>query len=97
MDTLSYKTKSANAATVEKNWVVVDAQAAVLGRFASEVAKIDHLFRCGIRSPNLGFARAERCAFLALVKPTQRPAILKNDTTIHTTKFEERKQRAVGN
>ncbi|MCH6198713.1 50S ribosomal protein L13 [Aquiflexum sp. LQ15W] len=40
MDTLSYKTKSANAATVEKNWVVVDAQAAVLGRFASEVAKI---------------------------------------------------------
>lgn len=40
MDTLSYKTKSANAATVEKNWVVVDAQSAVLGRFASEVAKI---------------------------------------------------------
>ena len=40
MDTLSYKTKSANAATVEKNWVVVDAQAAVLGRFASEVATI---------------------------------------------------------
>jgi large subunit ribosomal protein L13 len=40
VDTLSYKTKSANAATVEKNWVVVDAQAAVLGRFASEVARI---------------------------------------------------------
>ncbi|WP_194972426.1 50S ribosomal protein L13 [Aquiflexum lacus] len=40
MDTLSYKTISANDATVEKNWVVVDAQAAVLGRFASEVAKI---------------------------------------------------------
>ena len=40
MDTLSYKTKSANAATVEKNWVVVDAQAAVLGRFSSEVARI---------------------------------------------------------
>ncbi len=40
MDTLSYKTKSANAATVEKNWVVVDAQAAILGRFSSEVAKI---------------------------------------------------------
>ncbi|MFC0263542.1 50S ribosomal protein L13 [Fontibacter flavus] len=40
MDTLSYKTVSANAATVEKNWVVVDAQSAVLGRFASEVAKI---------------------------------------------------------
>jgi len=40
VDTLSYKTKSANAATVDKQWVVVDAQAAVLGRFASEVAKI---------------------------------------------------------
>jgi large subunit ribosomal protein L13 len=40
VDTLSYKTVSANAATVEKNWVVIDAQAAVLGRFASEVAKI---------------------------------------------------------
>lgn len=40
MDTLSYKTVSANAATVEKNWVVVDAQSAVLGRFASGVAKI---------------------------------------------------------
>jgi large subunit ribosomal protein L13 len=40
VDTLSYKTKSANAATVEKNWVVVDAQSAVLGRFASEVARI---------------------------------------------------------
>jgi large subunit ribosomal protein L13 len=40
VDTLSYKTQSANAATVEKNWVVVDAQSAVLGRFASEVARI---------------------------------------------------------
>lgn len=40
MDTLSYKTKSANAATVDKQWVVVDAQSAVLGRFSSEVAKI---------------------------------------------------------
>ncbi len=40
MDTLSYKTVSANPATVEKNWVVIDAQAAVLGRFSSEVAKI---------------------------------------------------------
>ncbi len=40
MDTLSYKTVSANTATVDKRWVIVDAQAAVLGRFASEVAKI---------------------------------------------------------
>ena len=40
MDTLSYKTVSANTATVDKQWVIVDAQAEVLGRFASEVAKI---------------------------------------------------------
>ncbi|HLW21269.1 MAG TPA: 50S ribosomal protein L13 [Cyclobacteriaceae bacterium] len=40
MDTLSYKTVSANDATVQKDWIVVDAQSAVLGRFASEVAKI---------------------------------------------------------
>ncbi|GAB3648779.1 50S ribosomal protein L13 [Echinicola sediminis] len=40
MDTLSYKTVSANSATVQKDWVIVDASAQVLGRFASEVAKI---------------------------------------------------------
>lgn len=40
MDTLSYKTVSANDSTVEKNWIVVDAQSMILGRFASEVAKI---------------------------------------------------------
>ena len=40
MDTLSYKTVSANKATVEKNWVVVDADSQVLGRLSSEVAKV---------------------------------------------------------
>lgn len=40
MDTLSYKTVSANKATVEKEWVIVDAADKVLGRLASEVAKI---------------------------------------------------------
>lgn len=40
MDTLSYKTVSANKATVDKKWVVIDAEAAVLGRLSSEVAKI---------------------------------------------------------
>jgi large subunit ribosomal protein L13 len=40
VDTLSYKTISANKATVEKDWVVVDAAGKVLGRFASDVAKI---------------------------------------------------------
>ncbi len=40
MDTLSYKTVSLNSATAENNWVVVDADSKVLGRVASEVAKI---------------------------------------------------------
>ena len=40
MNTLSYKTKSLNAATVEKEWVVVDASAQIVGRLASNVARI---------------------------------------------------------
>jgi large subunit ribosomal protein L13 len=40
MDHNSYKTLNANKATVEKSWVVVDANAQVLGRVASEVARI---------------------------------------------------------
>ncbi|MCB0483245.1 MAG: 50S ribosomal protein L13 [Flavobacteriales bacterium] len=38
METLSYKTVSANSATVEKNWLLVDATGQTLGRFASRVA-----------------------------------------------------------
>ena len=40
MDKLSYKTISANKNTVNKEWVVVDAKDAILGRLASEVAKM---------------------------------------------------------
>jgi large subunit ribosomal protein L13 len=40
VDTLSYKTKSANKATVKKEWYVVDATNETLGRFSSKVAKI---------------------------------------------------------
>ena len=40
MDTLSYKTVSANKNTVNKEWVVVDAEGQILGRLASKVAKI---------------------------------------------------------
>lgn len=39
MNTLSYKTISANKATVEKKWVLIDAQGRVLGRLCSEIAK----------------------------------------------------------
>ncbi len=39
MDTLSYKTVSANKATVNKEWVVIDAANQPLGRVCSIVAK----------------------------------------------------------
>ena len=40
MESLRYKTISANAATVTKEWVVIDATNEVLGRLASQIAKI---------------------------------------------------------
>ena len=40
MDTLSYKTISANKATATKEWVVVDAEGQVLGRLGAKVAKL---------------------------------------------------------
>ena len=39
MDTLSYKTVSANSATVNKEWVLIDADGQTLGRMSSIVAK----------------------------------------------------------
>lgn len=39
MDTLSYKTISANKATANKEWVLIDAENQVLGRLASIAAK----------------------------------------------------------
>jgi len=40
VNTLSYKTISANKETVQKDWIVVDAQGEVLGRLASQVASL---------------------------------------------------------
>lgn len=40
MDTLSYKTVSANKETSGKKWVLVDAEGQTVGRLASKVAKI---------------------------------------------------------
>lgn len=40
MNTLSFKTVSANKATVNKEWVIVDAEDAILGRLSSKVAKM---------------------------------------------------------
>ena len=40
VDTLSYKTVSANKETADKKWFVVDAEGQTVGRLASKVAKI---------------------------------------------------------
>ena len=40
MNTLSYKTVSANKSTVQKEWYIVDAKGEVLGRLASVVAMV---------------------------------------------------------
>jgi large subunit ribosomal protein L13 len=40
VNTLSYKTVSANKKTVNKQWVVVDAQGEILGRLSSKIAMI---------------------------------------------------------
>ena len=40
MNTLSYKTISANKATVDKEWLLVDADGEILGRLASKVAML---------------------------------------------------------
>ena len=40
MDTLSYKTVSANKNTVQKEWIVVDVKDQILGRAASKIAKM---------------------------------------------------------
>lgn len=48
MNTISYKTVSANSQTVTKNWVLVDAEGQTLGRLASNIA---YLLR-GKNKPN---------------------------------------------
>ncbi len=40
MDTLSYKTVSANSATVDKKWLVIDAEGQTLGRLSTVVASL---------------------------------------------------------
>lgn len=40
MNTLSYKTVSANRTTVNKQWILIDAENETLGRLASRVAKM---------------------------------------------------------
>lgn len=53
MDSLSYKTVFANSETVNKEWVVIDADSKVLGRLASEIASIIRGKRKGNYTPNV--------------------------------------------
>lgn len=40
MNTLSFKTQSANAATVDRKWYVIDAEGEVVGRLATRIASV---------------------------------------------------------
>ena len=40
MDTLSYKTKSENKASIVRKWYVVDAEGEIVGRLASKIATV---------------------------------------------------------
>jgi large subunit ribosomal protein L13 len=40
MDTINYKTVSANKETVNKEWILLDAENEILGRLASKAAKL---------------------------------------------------------
>lgn len=40
MNTLSYKTKSANKASVERKWFVIDAEGEIVGRMCSKIASV---------------------------------------------------------
>jgi len=40
VESLSYKTKSVNDRTADKQWVLVDAEGQTLGRLSSEIAKL---------------------------------------------------------
>ncbi len=53
MDSLSFKTVFANSETVNKEWVVIDADSKVLGRLASEIASIIRGKRKGNYTPNV--------------------------------------------
>lgn len=58
------------------------------GHAASEIAKVDHLFRGGACSSNFSLAGAKGSTFLALAKPTKRPSIFKNNPSVHAAKLE---------
>jgi hypothetical protein len=70
---------------------------AIVRNTAQKIPKVHHLFQGSISSLNLGLTQADRSALLAFAKPANWSAILEKDATIHTPKFEEQEQRAIGN
>jgi acetyl-CoA carboxylase carboxyltransferase component len=62
-----------------------------------EIPKINNLLRSGVGGADLGLTGTERCAFLTFAKPTNRTAILEDNTTIHAEKLEEKKERTISN
>ena len=75
MDTLSYKTVSLNKATVNKEWVVIDATDLVLGRLASRVALV-------LRGKNkAGFTPHVDCGDNVIVVNAEKVALKGNKMT----------------
>ena len=72
MDSLSYKTISLNAETVNKEWVVIDATNEVLGRLASQVAKI----LCGKNKP--GYTPHVDCGDYVIIVNADKVALTGN-------------------
>ena len=75
VDTLSYKTVSLNKATVNKEWVVIDATDLVLGRLASRVALV-------LRGKNkAGFTPHVDCGDNVIVVNAEKVALKGNKMT----------------
>lgn len=53
MDTLSYKTKTVSAKSIERKWYVIDAEDQVLGRLCSDISKVLQGKNKASYSPNI--------------------------------------------
>ena len=83
MDSLSYKTISANAATVTKEWVVIDATNEVLGRLASQIAKI-------LRGKNKpGYTPHVDCGDYVIVVNAEKVKIVQDADAIYREELEK--------
>ncbi len=67
------------------------------GDAPAKIAEVNNLLKSGISCVNLSFARSERSAFLPFTEPTNGSTNLEYNSTVHATKFEERKESTIGN